>query len=258
MAEQGAAAAARAYLRCGWTVIPIEPGGKRPLVRWEAYQKRRPTPDELRTWFQRWPDANVGLVTGAVSGLVVLDVDPRHYGDESLEELERQHGRLPHTIEALTGGGGRHIFFKHPGRTIRNRVGLARGIDLRGDGGLVVAPPSLHPSGRAYAWEVSHDPEDTPAAPMPLWLIAMVEQDAAHPGHLLAHWRHLARDGVPEGERNNTVASLTGHLLWHGVDPEVVLELLLCWNRVRCRPPLADDEVARTVESIRRTHFHER
>ena len=66
------------------------------------------------------------------------------------------------------------------------------------------------------------------------------------------------RRGVAEGERNNTIASLTGHLLWHGVDPEVALQLLLCWNRVRCRPPLSDDEVARTVESIRRTHVRHR
>ena len=161
-------------------------------------------------------------------------------------------------MEALTGGGGRHVYFKHPGDTIRNRVGLARGIDLRGDGGLVVAPPSLHPSERAYVWEVDHDPEDTAPAPMPLWLLALVRQDAAHPGHPLTHWRHLVREGVPEGERNNAVASLAGRLLWHSLDPEVVLELLLCWNRVRCRPPLGDEEVARTVESIRRTHFHER
>jgi hypothetical protein len=70
----------------------------------------------------------------------------------------------------------------------------------------------------------------------------------------LTYWRKLVADGVTEGERNNTIASLTGHLLWHGVDPDVVLELLLCWNRVRCRPPLPDDEVIRTVDSIARLH----
>lgn len=69
-----------------------------------------------------------------------------------------------------------------------------------------------------------------------------------------ARWRRLVREGVVEGERNNTLASLTGHLLWHGVDPEVALELLLAWNRARCRPPLPDDEVARVVASIARLH----
>jgi hypothetical protein len=73
-------------------------------------------------------------------------------------------------------------------------------------------------------------------------------------GHPVAHWRRLVCDGVPAGERNNTIASLAGHLLRHGVDPVVVMELLLCWNRIRCRPPLADEEVAAVVESITRIH----
>ncbi|WP_246189466.1 primase alpha helix C-terminal domain-containing protein [Methylacidimicrobium cyclopophantes] len=73
-------------------------------------------------------------------------------------------------------------------------------------------------------------------------------------GHPLAYWRRLVREGVQEGERNNTIASLTGHLLWHGVDPAVVLDLLLAWNATRCRPPLSEDEVARAVESIVRLH----
>ncbi|MFO1301135.1 MAG: primase alpha helix C-terminal domain-containing protein [Burkholderiaceae bacterium] len=77
---------------------------------------------------------------------------------------------------------------------------------------------------------------------------------AAHTGHPLSHWRRLVGEGVAEGARNATIASLAGHLLWHQVDPHVVLELLLSWNRQRCRPPLADDEVAATVASIARTH----
>ena len=246
--------AARCYLARGWSVVPIVSCGKRPLVRWEEFQHRRPSEEELLAWFLHWPGANLGIVTGAVSGLVVLDIDPRHDGDESLAELERRHGPLPQTVEAITGGGGRHVYFRHPGEVTPNRAGLARGVDLRGDGGLVVAPPSVHPSGRPYAWEVSHHPDDTPLAPMPPWLRDEIRGEEGRPGHPHGHWRQLVRAGVPEGERNNTIASLTGHLLWHGVDPEVVLELLLCWNRVRCRPPLSDDEVARTVDSIRRTH----
>jgi hypothetical protein len=77
---------------------------------------------------------------------------------------------------------------------------------------------------------------------------------AEHSGHGLKYWRELIHKAVPEGTRNSTIASLAGHLLWHGVDAEVVLELLLCWNRVRCSPPLGDDEVLRTVESITRLH----
>jgi hypothetical protein len=76
-------------------------------------------------------------------------------------------------------------------------------------------------------------------------------------GHSLAHWRQLVREGVDQGRRNATLASLTGHLLWHGVDPAVALELLTAWNRARCRPPLADDEVLRVVDSIARLHERE-
>jgi hypothetical protein len=253
--EPNAKEAALAYLARGWAVIPVEPGGKRPLIAWEEFQHRFPEPVKVESWFNRWPKANLGIVTGKTSGLVVLDIDPRHDGDESLLLLEREHGPLPHSIEALTGGGGRHVYFRHPGKEMRNRVGLAPGIDLRGDGGMIVVPPSLHPSGKHYFWEVSHHPDETSLAPMPQWLESLIRGVEGSPGHPFTFWRQLVRAGVPEGERNSSIASLTGHMLWHGIDPEVTLELLLCWNRVRCHPPLSDEEVARTVESIRRTHF---
>ena len=141
--------AALAYLARKWAVVPLAPQDKRPLVRWQAFQREPPSADEVRAWYRRWPDAGVAIVTGAVSGLLVVDVDARHGGERSLETLEGIHGPLPRTMEVVTGGGGRHIYFEHPGGVVPNMVGLARGIDLRGDGGIVVAPPSLHPSGRA-------------------------------------------------------------------------------------------------------------
>lgn len=245
---------ARSYLTRGWSVIPVQAGGKRPLVSWEPFQHRNPEEKEVLGWFRHWPNANLAIVTGEVSALVVLDVDPRHGGDDSLLDLERRFGALPVTVEAISGGGGRHIYFAHPGAVLRNRVGLAPGIDLRGDGGMIIAPPSVHPNGRHYEWEVSHHPDDVSLAQMPPWLLALARGESPYLGHSLSHWQDLVRQGVAEGSRNNTIASLTGHLLWHGVDPEVAVELLLCWNRVRCRPPLSDDEVARTVESITRTH----
>lgn len=76
-------------------------------------------------------------------------------------------------------------------------------------------------------------------------------------GHPVAYWRELIARGVPEGRRNSTIASFAGHLLWRGVDPDVVAELLLCWNRERCEPPLPDEEVLRTVASITRLHEHD-
>jgi hypothetical protein len=244
-------AAARDYLARGWSVIPLLPREKRPLLPWAEYQQRPPSSQDIDVWYRRWRDANVGVVTGAASGLVVLDIDVHHGGTQSLTSLEGEHGRVPHTVEALTGGGGRHLYFAHPGGMVHNRVGLEPGIDVRSDGGYIVAPPSLHPSGKRYAWVVA--PGAAPLARLPPWLLDRLTARAGT-GHPLAHWRQLIAVGVDEGERNNGIASLAGHLLWRGVDPVVALELLLCWNARRCRPPLSDDEVARVVDSIARLH----
>lgn len=241
------------YMRLGWSIIPTRPGDKRPLVRWDEFQHRRP--DEAKTcdWFRTWPDAGIGIVTGTVSGLVVLDVDVKHGGDVALQQLEREHARLPTTVECRTGGGGRHLYFSHPGRLVRNKVGLAPGIDIRADGGYVVAPPSLHASGLRYVWVEGRAPGRAEIAALPDWLLRQAIEEPPR-GRPIAHWRRLVCEGVSAGERNNTIASLAGHLLRHGIDTAVVMELLLCWNRTRCRPPLADEEVAAVVTSISRLH----
>ena len=253
-AGTGLRAAALAYLARGWSVIPVEPRGKRPLVPWTEYQLRPATVEELEAWFKRWPKANIGIVTGAVSGVVVLDVDERHGGTVSLSQLNTEFGPAPMTVEAATGGGGRHVYFGHPGGRVGNRVGLRPGIDLRGDGGCVVAPPSVHPSGRPYAWLPGRSPNEIEIAPLPSWLLPRSDRVEGRMGRSLTYWRKLVREGVVEGERNSTLASLTGHLLWRGVDPGVAVELLLAWNRMRCRPPLPDEEVAGVVESVARLH----
>jgi len=247
-------AAARDYLRRGWSVIPLQPRSKLPAIRWEQFQRQRANAEALAHWARRWPLLNIGIVTGAASGLVVLDLDQRHNGLESLTALEHRHGALPPTVEVETGGGGRHLYFTCPPTAPRNKVGLAPGIDLRGAGGMVVAPPSLHPSGGRYRWRQGHEPGALRPAALPRWLERLAHDAPAGRGHRLAHWRALVREGVEKGMRNTTIASFSGHLLWQGVDTEVVLELMLCWNRVRCRPPLEDGEVARVVASIARLH----
>lgn len=245
------------YLGLGWGPIPLRPRDKRPLVSWEEFQARRPDSSEIQQWFGRWTKANIGVITGQISGLVVLDIDPGHDGENSLADLERQYGKLAETVESRTGGGGRHLYFQYPGFPVRNRTAVAPGLDVRADGGYIIVPPSIHPSGRPYVWAKGHDPWQARIATLPDWLLELVIGGRQpRRGYPLSHWRGLVRQGVGEGERNNTIASLTGHLLWHEVDPEIILDLLLCWNEQRCRPPLPDEEVARTVESI--VHTHER
>jgi hypothetical protein len=143
--------AALSYARHAIPVFPCEPGGKRPLTHngfWDA------TTDEhrLRVWWGRWPYANVGIPTGKESGLLVLDVDPREGGPQSLTLLERHNRPLPRTTRSRTGGGGTHVFFRYlPGEEVRNSAGwLGPGLDVRGEGEYVVVPPSRTRS--AYEW----------------------------------------------------------------------------------------------------------
>jgi hypothetical protein len=180
--------AALYYANYGWPVVPLhymkdgrcscgrvrcDSPGKHPTTKHGPKDASR-NEIQLDHWWNRWPDANIGIRTGVSTGIVVIDVDPRHGGDESLAELVREHGELPATVEALTGGGGRHLVFKHPGGTIRNRSNMRPGIDVRGDGGYIVAPPSNHASGGQYRWREGHGPHETTPAEMPAWLLALV------------------------------------------------------------------------------------
>ena len=174
--------AAQDYAARGWSVVPIESLGKRPLVPWMPFQRRIAGADEIAHWFRHWPQANFGIVTGAVSDLVVLDVDPLHGGAGSLDGLAARHGPLPRTVEAVTGGGGRHVYFSHPGGTVHNRVGLLPGLDIRGDGGCVVAPPSTHASRRPYVWRAGHSPDLLPLAPMPAWPLELIRDGVVAAG----------------------------------------------------------------------------
>jgi putative DNA primase/helicase len=220
-------------------------------------------PDKLRAWFER--DAwNIGIATGVASGVVVLDIDPRHGGDEALAALENQHGPLPATWRFFTGGGGEHIVFRHPGGAVKNSAGvIAPGIDVRADGGYIVAPPSLHIGGRPYAISVDHHPDEVALAPLPDWLLSLIADPAPvktgprttgplNIGRVPTDWRAHLAGTVGEGERNIALARLAGLLLGRRIDPHACLDLVLAFNVARCRPPLPDREVVLTVASIAR------
>jgi len=125
----------------------------------------------ITRWWSAWPRAHVAIAAGA-SGLLVVDVDPRNGGDDSLADLERTHGPLPDTPRQLTGGGGVHVLFRRPDRPVVRgpRHGLGRGIDVKADGGYIIAAPSGHLSGRPYVWEIGHALADLPIAAVPAWL----------------------------------------------------------------------------------------
>jgi len=130
---------------------------------------RTARPNEIEAWWERWPEANVGVITGWVSAVVVVDIDPRHGGDANLAALEAEERALPQTVTSRSGGGGRHFYFAHPTHLVPSRP-LAAGIDLKGEGGLVVVPPSRHASGARYRWLLGHGLHERELAALPEWL----------------------------------------------------------------------------------------
>jgi hypothetical protein len=141
----------------GFTVFPVKTATKLPLIKgWpEAATTDAGT---ISAWWSRWPDANIGIATGAKSGTIVLDVDVKTGGLESFEELKARIPAWPDTLTARTGSGGLHVYFQTlDGLQVRNSAGrLAPGLDIRGEGGFVVAPPSIHPNGNRYEWIQNH------------------------------------------------------------------------------------------------------
>jgi putative DNA primase/helicase len=181
-----------------------------------------------------------------------------------LAKLEAEHGALPPTWRFLTGGGGEHILFRHPGGMMKNSAGsIGQGIDVRGDGGYIVAPPSVHIGGRAYAISVDHHPDDIPLADGPSWLLSLIAAPSAPAairgrlkiGREPTDWRAQLGGTISEGERNMALARTAGLLLGRRVDPHVCLDLMLAFNAASCKPPLPGEEVVAIIASIARREF---
>jgi putative DNA primase/helicase len=250
------------YARRGWAVIPLHTPdsagacscrnakcaspGKHPRVM-QGLKAAAHDPGQVAKWWAQWPEANIGIVCGAVSGLVVLDVDGPE-GEESLKALEAAIGPLPETVEALTGKG-RHLYFNHPGVEIRPSAGvLGRGLDVRGDGGYVVGPPSLHYTGRRYEWEVTRHLEDMDPADFPeAWIRKLQKQDKPKRAQ-----RTAQAEKIPEGRRNETLTSKAGSMRRAGFSADEILAALLTMNEHRCDPPLDAQEVETVARSVAR------
>ena len=238
---------ARALAEKGMAVFPCLPRDKRPATP-HGVKDATTDPIEIENWWQQEPHFNVAIATGAVSGVFVIDIDGVD-AEAELRKLEARHGELPATVESITARG-RHLFFKCPEKPLRNSASkIASGIDVRATGGYVIAPPSVHPSGKRYCWSVD---SATTFAAAPAWLLSII----AEPGNgtaaaaAVSEWRDLVRQRVAEGQRNTAATRIAGHLLRRYVDPVVVLELMLGWGATRCTPPLPPDEITQIVNSV--------
>jgi archaellum biogenesis ATPase FlaH len=233
---------ARYYVKKGFSVIPLENGGKKPAVSsWKEYQGRRPTDEELSQWFENGSKNNIGIITGAISGIVVVDLD----SDEAVEFSKVN--SFPETPKVKTGKGY-HLYYANPKdvevRNFQQRDGLPD-IDLRGDGGYVVAPPSLHESGQEYGWIEGRALDDLPLAKFPELLLVEKPQDKTSLKEL--------DKGVEEGKRNISLARLAGSWVNYGLNVDECLENARIWNQ-KNKSPLEIKEVEGIVRSIFNKH----
>jgi nicotinamidase-related amidase len=255
MADENLARAALEYAEHGWLVIPLhsptqhgcscgraecESPAKHPRTAHGLKDASR-DPAMIREWWSLWPDANIGIVTGPESGILVLDVDGKQ-GEESLIELERRYSPLPDTYTVRTGGGGLHLYFLWPkGADVRNSQSkFALGLDIRGQGGYVVAPPSLHSSGASY--EINESA--ILPAPCPEWLLSLNQEPQGAPAAGAA-----ASQPVGKGGRTNRLVSLAGSMHKRGMTPEAIEAALLKEN-ARFDPPLPEGKVRAIAHDI--------
>jgi hypothetical protein len=242
------------YARIGWRVLPIyeinsigtcscgKPDcpspGKHPRTR-HGLTEATTNLFVIEAWWKQWPTANIAIATGAGSGIVVIDID----GPEG--EASMQGHPYPATIEAYTGGGGRHLVYAHPGGcAVKSCTGVLPHVDSRADGGYIVVAPSNHSSGNEYEWRA--DPFDNIPAPAPDWWIEKLYERPEAKSRV-----SLANDSrVVSGGRNNHLTAYAGKLRRMGWEHADIVTALYVHNKKTCSPPLDDEEVEQIARSI--------
>lgn len=259
-------AAALSYAARGWRVLPVEPCGKVPIT---AHGCKDATVDAgtIRGWWRATPNANVAIATGAESDIVVLDVDTKDdkRGDRTLVDLIAAHGPIGDTLHAITGSGGDHYFFTHPGGRIGNSAGkLGAGLDTRGDGGFVVAAPSIHACGERYAWC-----EGGSLQMLPAWLLALLLPPVrpaapARPvrdrprielaGRASAYLSRMPASVSGQGGHQAAYAAAVALVCGFGLTPVDALDLLEHEFNPRCDPPWSRRELEHKIDSADRAN----
>lgn len=230
------------YIDSGWSILPVKPEEKRPyMTNWLQYTRTRASAEVATRWFRTLSGAGVGVVTGRISNMVVLDVES--YCREPIESILK---RWPTHMVSRTGSGGYHLFYQYPTNVVKvsNRVGIFEGADLRADGGFIVLPPTMHQCGKRYEWV-----ERGPMGMFPQELLNL----QSRPTTQNEGWVTETLRGVSEGGRNDACARLAGYFFKKGVASDIVETLLMEWNE-RNDPPLPVREVRTTMKSIERSH----
>ena len=233
--------AALEYIAAGFSVFPVSVD-KKPLTA-HGLKDATQTQQGVREYWTKWPDAGIAIPT---DGLIVLDFDKKSGGAESLVKLQNDYGKLPDTRVHRTGGGGLHFIYRNPnGHDVRNTVkaGGYDGIDIRANGGYIVVPPSLHPTGKIYMKLT-----EFPIAAAPEWIVGLTKSKTPNFSNI------PAGESVPfpEGQRNQSLTKIAGSLRRNGLAEEAILIALVEANKRQCIPPLAENEVAIIARSVSR------
>lgn len=232
------------YGRLGFRVFPLKPGGKEPQVRgWNNVASKHE--GTIRRLWGKWPNANIGIMTGQASGFFVVDVDDRNGGFDTLDQLIEKHGSLPITAKQITGNGEHHLFkCNGPVKTRNNALG--NGIDIKGDGGYIVAAPSLHPSGKHYQWAVQ--PHNLSVSPD--WLLEEFT-NGKEPAFVLP-------DTIPKGSRNDTLYRYGCSLRSKGWAQSQITAELVRVNEFHCESPLSDEQINKIINSAQKFGIKEK
>lgn len=231
----------------GWSVFPVSEKTKKPYTPHGCKDAKKDV-QAIKAWWKRYPNASIGVATGLPSHLLVIDLDIDENkgldGMRELREWEKAHKELPDTVSAITGRGGSHFYYKYDGsEKYKNRAGILDGIDVRGDGGYIIAPPSLHPNGTEYQWE--NDPDDTEMSE----ITDTVKEFLSIGKTASSAEIFKLPDKIGAGKRNDTIYRFACSMQSKGASDPTILSACLSENAVRCTPPLTENEVKQLVSS---------
>lgn len=243
--------AAITYIQQGFAVLPLEVKNKRPLTP-HGVKDASKDPVVIQDWWHKWPNANIGIATGRISGgLCVIDMDIDEdkglNGWKSLRDWQDKHGVIAPSWLCRTGRGGYHYYFQAD-EPVGNRVGVIPGIDVRGDGGYVVAPPSIHPNGTAYEWDEKCHPETVALHQIDDNIRFLLNVN----NNTQISLKYVAPTIIPEGERNHTLFRLACSLQAKGLSDQAIFAAVNSENHAKCNPPLNDREISIIVKSVQK------
>lgn len=233
--------------RHGFSVIPVKPD-KKPFISWAEFQKRKPTDDEIEEWCSKYPKAMIGIVTGSISGIVVIDCDTED-GFNAVRNLLPQDFILP---TARTPRGGWHLYFDQPenGEEITIGTNLLSGVDFRGNGGFVIAPPSMNDSRMKYEWMEGMSLNEIAPASMPDALYNKLITYKGVTSSTLQNLTNLARSDkmFVEGRRDDDLFRVAFNLAKAGVEEDEIYQVLEILA-INCKPPFPLSEMEAKIKS---------